>query len=257
MRLSAVSLCALALSLLPARLVAQGGGGTLRGVVRDSADRPLVNVEVVATPGPHRARTDSLGRFTMAGIGGGKYILHARKLGYSAGESTADIHGDGFADVKITLDHRMADLDTVVVREDGSCPERSLDGFMCRRKRGDKGVFMDYLDIDDKDPLTTADLFRDIPGFRDRRAADAHREPQDSRRERPSLHGVARQRATGDGGQLRPGSSVGPDGARGLPGAGRRAQGVSAVHVGLGSWSAMRCGGVLGHVRELVEQVTR
>lgn len=166
MRLSAVSLCALALSLLPARLVAQGGGGTLRGVVRDSADRPLVNVEVVATPGPHRARTDSLGRFTMAGIGGGKYILHARKLGYSAGESTADIHGDGFADVKITLDHRMADLDTVVVREDGSCPDRSLDGFMCRRKRGDKGVFMDYLDIDDKDPLTTADLFRDIPGFR-------------------------------------------------------------------------------------------
>jgi hypothetical protein len=164
MRLAAVSLCALA--LLPTDLIAQGGGGTLRGVVRDSADRPLVNVEVVATPGPHRARTDSLGRFTMAGIGGGQYVLHARKLGYSAGESTADIHGDGSADVKLILEHRMADLDTVVVREDGSCPERSLDGFMCRRKRGDKGVFMDYMDIDDKDPLTTADLFRDIPGFR-------------------------------------------------------------------------------------------
>jgi hypothetical protein len=165
MRLSAVSLGSLL--LVPAMLAAQsGGGGTLRGVVRDSADRPLLNVEVVATPGPHRARTDSLGRFTMAGIGGGQYILHARKLGYSAGEATADIHGDGSADVKITLEHHMADLDTVVVREDGSCPERSLDGFMCRRKRGDKGVFMDYLDIDDKDPLTTADLFRDIPGFR-------------------------------------------------------------------------------------------
>ncbi len=60
----------------------------------------------------------------------------------------------------------MADLDTVLVNADGSCPERSLDGFMCRKQRGDKGVFMDYMDIDDKDELSTADLFRDIPGFR-------------------------------------------------------------------------------------------
>src|SRR6516162_9137953 len=107
-------LCSLA--LLPAALSAQGGGGTLKGVVRDSADRPVANAEVVATPGPHRARTDSLGQFTMAGVGGGQFTLHARKLGYSPGEATAEIHGDGFADVKVTLEHRMADLDTVVVR---------------------------------------------------------------------------------------------------------------------------------------------
>lgn len=163
MRLSAVCL-ALPLILLPA--VAGAQGGTLRGVVRDSANRPLANAEVVATPGPHRARSDSLGRFTIAGIGGGQYILHARKLGYSPGEATAELHDNGSLDVTLTLEHRMADLDTVVVSADGSCPERSLDGFLCRQKRGDKGVFMDYLDIDDKDPLSTADLFRDIPGFR-------------------------------------------------------------------------------------------
>jgi len=102
----------------------------------------------------------------MPGIGGGKYVIHARKLGYSPGESTADVHGDGSVDVLLVLDHRMIGLDTVVVRADGSCPDRSLDGFLCRKARGDKGVFMDYLDIDDKDPLSTADLFRDIPGFR-------------------------------------------------------------------------------------------
>jgi hypothetical protein len=158
-----------ALALFPNLLLAQGGGGgTLKGVVRDSADRPVANAEVVATPGPHHARTDSLGRFTMTSVGGGQFVLHARKLGYSPGEATADIHGDGSAEVKLILEHRMANLDTVVVREDGSCPDRSLDGFMCRRRRaeGGKGVFMDYMDIDDKDPLTTADLFRDIPGFR-------------------------------------------------------------------------------------------
>jgi hypothetical protein len=163
MRLSAIASLA-CLTLLPAVSGAQGG--TIRGVVRDSADRPVANADVVAAPGPHRVRTDSLGRFVLAGIGGGKYMLRARKLGYSPGESTADIHGDGSVDVKLTLEHRMAGLDTVVVRADGSCPERTLDGFLCRQKRGDKGVFMDYLDIDDKDPLTTADLFRDIPGFR-------------------------------------------------------------------------------------------
>jgi hypothetical protein len=163
MRLTAASLvCSLA--FLPAVVGAQGG--TLRGVVRDSADRPLANAEVVATPGPHRARTDSLGRFSMAGLGGGQYRVHARKLGYSPGETSADLHGDGALDVTVTLEHRMANLDTVVVNADGSCPERSFDGFLCRQKRGDKGVFMDYMDIDDKDLLSTADLFRDIPGFR-------------------------------------------------------------------------------------------
>ncbi len=163
MRFSVASL-AFSLTLLPALVGAQGG--TLRGVVRDSVNRPLGNAEVVATPGPHRARTDSLGRFTMTGIGGGQYVLHARKLGYSPGEATADLHDNGSLDVTLTLEHREANLDTVVVNADGSCPERSLDGFVCRQKRGDKGVFMDYMDIDDKDPLSTADLFRDIPGFR-------------------------------------------------------------------------------------------
>src|SRR5262249_50000813 len=145
--------------------VAQGGG-TIRGVVRDSADRPLANAEVVATPGPHRARTDSVGRFAMVGIGGGQYSLHARKLGYSPGEATAEVHGGGTVDVRLSLEHHMAELDAVVVTADGSCPQRSLDGFMCGKKRGDKGVFMDYMDIDDKDQLSTADLFRDVPGFR-------------------------------------------------------------------------------------------
>ncbi len=162
MQLRAASLVCL-LTLVPAVSRAQG---TLRGVVRDSADRPLANAEVVATPGPHRARTDSLGHFSMTGLGGGQYTVHARKLGYSPGETTADLHGDGTLDVTVTLEHRMADLDTVVVNADGSCPERSLDGFFCRQKRGDKGVFMDYMDIDDKDEVSTADLFRDIPGFR-------------------------------------------------------------------------------------------
>lgn len=139
--------------------------GTVRGVVRDSANNPVANAEVVATPGPHHARTDSLGRFTMPNIGGAQYVVHARKLGYSPAEATADVH-DGTVDLTLVLEHRMANLDTVVIRADGTCPDRSLDGFTCRRARGGKGVFMDYLDIDDKDPLTTADLFRDIPGFR-------------------------------------------------------------------------------------------
>ena len=163
MRVEAVSLVC-SLTLLSGVAAAQGG--SLRGVVRDSADRPVANAEVVATPGPHHARTDSLGRWTMTGVDGGQYRVHARKLGYSPGEATADLHDNGTLDVALTLEHRVANLDTVVVNADGTCPERSLDGFLCRQKRGGKGVFMDYMDIDDKDQLSTADLFRDIPGFR-------------------------------------------------------------------------------------------
>lgn len=164
MRLAASAI--LAQLILASAAAAQGGGASLRGVVRDSADRPVPNADVVATPGPHRARTDSTGHFIIPGIGGGKYVLHARKLGYSPGEATADLHDNGSLDVTVVLEHHMTALDTVVVRADGTCPERSLDGFLCRKKRGDKGVFMDYTDIDDQDPLYTADLFRDLPGFR-------------------------------------------------------------------------------------------
>src|SRR5258705_8631032 len=59
----------------------------------------------------------------------------------------------------------MPMLDTVVVVAGRECSIHSFDGFVCRR-RGGGGVFLDYDEIDEKQRVWTADIFRDIAGFR-------------------------------------------------------------------------------------------
>jgi hypothetical protein len=157
------------LSALSSALAAQqpgsGGGGTITGVVRDSAARPVGGADVVAVPDGRRARTDSTGRFTISGLGSGSYTVRARKFGYSPAEWTADLTRNGHLEVTLTLTPRLATLDTMFTRADGQCSILSLDGFTCRRQRG-KGLYLDYTEIDDKGTTYTADLFRDIEGFR-------------------------------------------------------------------------------------------
>lgn len=145
--------------------VAAAQGGTITGTVRDSAQRPVASADVVAQPGAHRARTDSAGRFTFADLSPDKYTVRARKLGYVPEEWDVKLSKGGTTDVQLVLKHSMVRLDTITIRADRECSRRSLDGFLCRR-RGANGVFLDYTDIDDKEPIWTADLFHDIPGFR-------------------------------------------------------------------------------------------
>jgi hypothetical protein len=140
-------------------------GATITGVVRDSMSQPLAAAEVVARPGMHRTRTDSAGRFTLAGLDGGNYKVSARKFGYGPANWDVSLSKGGRIEIQLMLPTRMPMLDTVVVTAGRECPPMSLDGFMCRRKVGG-GLFLDYTDIDDKEPIYTADIFRDIKGFR-------------------------------------------------------------------------------------------
>jgi len=140
---------------------------TITGIVRDTAKRPVANVEVTARPGAHRSRTDSAGRFTIGGLEAGRYVVVARKLGYAPVTWEVNLGLDGRVDVQLSFDRTLPQLDTVVVSADGSCSRRSVDGFVCRRRSaGSRGVFMDYNDIDDKAPIYTADLLNDIDAFR-------------------------------------------------------------------------------------------
>lgn len=157
---------ALAASLLAAAPSAaqQPTGGTIAGTVRDSTSQPVADAEVIARPSQQRVRTDSAGRFVLSGLDDGKYTVVARKLGYAPVSWDVRLSKSGRADVALVLDRRVPILDTVVVAAKGECSQRSFDGFACRR-RGGGGVFMDYVEIDDKEPIYTADLFRDLAGF--------------------------------------------------------------------------------------------
>jgi len=142
-------------------------GGTITGIVRDTAGVPVANVEVTARPGAYRARTDSAGRFTIDGLEAGRYVVVARKLGYAPVNWDVNVGPEGRVDVQLSFDRTRPQLDTVVVSAEGSCSRRSVDGFVCRRRSASGGgVFMDYNDIDDKAPIYTADLLNDINAFR-------------------------------------------------------------------------------------------
>jgi hypothetical protein len=159
---TALLVVALGAAVLPAQ---QTTGATVTGVVRDSASRPVVDADVIARPGGKRTRSDSAGRFVLTGLDGGKYTIVGRKLGYTPANWDVSLSSSGKIDIQLVLEHRMPMLDTVIVRADRKCPTNTLEGFACRRHSAG-GVFLDYTDIDDKEPIWTADIFRDIPGFR-------------------------------------------------------------------------------------------
>jgi hypothetical protein len=159
------ALVVLALFASSGAIAAQTSGGTITGAVRDTARRPIAGVDVIAQPGAHRTRTDSAGNFVFVDLGPDKYTVRARKLGFSPDEWDVKLSKNGKVDVQLVLKNNMVSLDTITIRADRECSRRSLDGFVCR-KRGANGVFLDYTDIDEKEPIWTADLFRDIKGFR-------------------------------------------------------------------------------------------
>jgi hypothetical protein len=120
---------------------------------------------VIAYPGNHRTRSDSAGAFSITGLDPDQYTVRARKLGYAPTEFRVSLGKDGHVAIKLSLDHSAPMLDTLHVIAGRPCPLYSLDGFVCRKRAGG-GLFLDYTDIDDKAVHYTADLFRDVPGFR-------------------------------------------------------------------------------------------
>jgi hypothetical protein len=150
----------------PARGQQPTSGGTITGIVKDSASRPVAGADVIAHPGDHRTRTDSTGHFVLSGLDPDHYTVRARKLGYAPEDWDVKLAKSGRVDISLILAVRMPMLDTVTIRADRKCPEFTLEGFVCRRQSGG-GVFMDYTEIDDKEAIYTADLFRDLKGFRE------------------------------------------------------------------------------------------
>ena len=154
------------LALLVTTLFAHAAGAqaSIRGVVRDSANRPMPNADVIVVPANRRARTDSTGRFSFDSLGGGQYIVRARRVGYGPTEWTVELSKSGHADIQLVLGSRLAMLDTVFVSEGHDCDPRKYEGFMCRRASA-KGTFIDFTDIDTMQVYYTADLLRDVGGF--------------------------------------------------------------------------------------------
>jgi iron complex outermembrane recepter protein len=122
---------------------AQQTGGTISGIVRDTAARPIAGAIVTVIQANRSAETDSAGRFQITGLGDDNFTVRARKIGYRPESWDVKLSKSGSAELKFELVASPRLLDTVRVAADGSCPNtRGIESFLCRRQRPG-GMFLD------------------------------------------------------------------------------------------------------------------
>jgi hypothetical protein len=136
---------------------------SIRGLVRDTTRRMLADAEVMILSPERRVRTDSAGNFYIAGLEAGTYDLRARRLGFYPAQARLVIGANTEKQILFELEARPVLLDTVNVT--ATCGRLEFSSFVCRRRNGGPGVFMDIDAIDSTNSRFIADLFR-RPGFR-------------------------------------------------------------------------------------------
>jgi hypothetical protein len=136
--------------------------GAVAGVVHDSLGNALARVEVAAAAVGRSVRSDSAGRFLLAGLPPGALDLTIRRLDYTPAVASVDIDAGDTAQVEIRLSVAAQQLSAVVVTADPEVLHR-LDAFEARRKEG-IGHFITRGQIEQRHPLLLSDMVRLIPG---------------------------------------------------------------------------------------------
>lgn len=150
-------------ALLPALAHAQAG--ILRGVVTDTAGRPLPNVEVLSVNAKRTTRTDAGGRFTLAKLPFGQQLILARLPGYQPADQAVTMLDEAPPDLTFRLRRVVVALDTVRIVSHDGCAAYNFAGFDCRRRAG-IGQFRGESEIAALRPIYWADMFDELPGFR-------------------------------------------------------------------------------------------
>jgi hypothetical protein len=141
-------------------LPALTGTALLTGTVTGSAGTPLAGVEVKVVDARGVTRTDSLGRFTLAGLPAGSQVVEARRVGYLIGRRNVNLGGGRTASVQVRLD-RIVSLDSIrVVARRARYPEFE------QRRRSGMGRYMSEDQVEARHAFETSELLALIPGFR-------------------------------------------------------------------------------------------
>ncbi|CAN5801562.1 TonB-dependent receptor [soil metagenome] len=86
-----------------AQQVPRERSGSISGVVRDGAGRPLANVRLVLLPVQREAESGSDGRFELRQLSGGVYRLEASLIGYAPQTRTLELSAGGTTVVALDL----------------------------------------------------------------------------------------------------------------------------------------------------------
>ena len=95
----------------------------LRGIVVDTAGRPLAQAQVVVLPGSRVAYTDASGRFQLPDPGPGEYRLAVSLIGYAPATRTIRLGGGGLASLELRLTPTPLTLTGIEVTASGTARE--------------------------------------------------------------------------------------------------------------------------------------
>ena len=136
------------------------GAASVTGVARGAGSRPLADVDVRIAGVPGSARSDSLGRYLLAGLPGGTQMLEARRLGYVMLRVPVQLRDGRVATQDLQL-VRIVTLDSIrIVAQRARYPEYE------RHRKSGWGTYLDEAEILRRNPFRTSDLLRMAPGFR-------------------------------------------------------------------------------------------
>lgn len=144
--------------------IAQQPTGAIVGTVRDSAGAAVPGVDV-SVPAVVRTRTDSAGRFRLAGVRPGTAVIHLRRMGFLPKTVTAEVASGRIATLVVSLEPFAQELPGVVVQDEERHAREMMQEFYHRKEQG-FGYFVTRAEIEKRDPAVLSDMMRQIPGAR-------------------------------------------------------------------------------------------
>ncbi len=137
---------------------------SLAGRVLDPSGRALADATIQVLTAQKEVRTDSLGRFALAGLPTGRQLVRARRVGYLAESFFATITDSTSTRLVIQLTPMGQDLGTVTVRARAGA--RRLEQFESRRRRLQGfATFIDAAEIRERAPVNITDVLRGARGI--------------------------------------------------------------------------------------------
>ena len=137
------------------------GAGRVRGLVRDTAGKPLIGARLSLPGTGAEASSTGGGAFSMEGLPSGTWMLEARAVGFEPRRVAVDLRDSMETVTQLDLAALAPRMDTVKVQADRW--SREMAAFEARRRQGG-GYFLDDEQIGKRNPIFTADLLRGTPG---------------------------------------------------------------------------------------------
>ncbi len=151
------------IALVPRLGAAQAG--VVRGMVTDTAGRPLEGVEVLSVNARRSVRTGRDGRFILAKLPFGQQLLMARLPGYQPADKAVNMLDNNAPEVSFRLRRVVQALDTLRIVSHDGCAAYDFAGFECRRRAG-IGQFRGPEELAALRSYYWADMFEGMPGLR-------------------------------------------------------------------------------------------